>query len=206
MKDMTIGDRMKLLEGEEAKRKFMPVLPICVRLDGKSFHSFCKGLKRPFDKRLSELMVDTTKFLVEESNALVGYTQSDEITLIIYSEDYKSQVYFDGRIQKIVSVLSSAATAFFNSKLSEYLPEKANLLPKFDCRAWQVPNKVEAVNVLVWREQDAIKNSISMAAQQHIVGFMLGKYLMHIKWTQELLWFPKKKQTKEKNLFAFTLE
>lgn len=68
--------------------------PILVRLDGKAFHTFTKGLQRPFDKRLSDLMVDTTKFLVEQSNATVGYTQSDEISLAIYTEDPNSEVYF----------------------------------------------------------------------------------------------------------------
>jgi len=167
MESMGLEDRMKMLEMMECKRHFTPLLPICVRLDGKCFHSFTKGLERPYDERLTTLMIATTKYLVQNTGAIVGYTQSDEISLILFSDDYKSQVYFDGRIQKIVSVLASMTTAFFNLSLSISLEEKAEQLAMFDCRAWQVPNKVEAVNNLVWRELDATKNSVSMAAQHY---------------------------------------
>jgi len=110
-------------------------------------------------------MVHVTKYLVEETNALVGYRQSDEITLCWYSDDIKSQVFFDGRIQKMTSILAAMATARFNRLLSEYLPDKAHLMPTFDCRVWQVPTLEEAANVFVWREQDAVRNSIQMVGQ-----------------------------------------
>lgn len=164
MKD-DLGDRMKMLEGVEAGRRFLPLLPICVRLDGKGFHNFTKGMNRPFDATMSDMMVDTTVFLVEETNACVGYTQSDEISLILYSDTMKSQTYFDGRIQKLVSVLAATATAKFMSLVADRMPAKFGELPRFDCRAWMVPNKEEAVNTILWREFDATKNSISMLAQ-----------------------------------------
>lgn len=167
MNTVSLGDRMKLYEGLEANRTFIPTLPILVRLDGKSFHSFTCGLNRPYDERLSNLMRAVTKQLVVFSSAKVGYTQSDEITLILQSDDIESQVFFDGSIFKTISVLASFATAAFNKSLAEYLPEKASQMPLFDCRAWNVPSKVEAVNCLIWREQDAVKNSISMAAQSY---------------------------------------
>jgi tRNA(His) guanylyltransferase len=167
MKNDEFGNRMKLYEGKESDRTFLPLLPICVRLDGKGFSKFTKGLQRPYDIRLITLMGLVTKFLVEETDARIGYTQSDEISLIIYSENYKSQTYFDGRIQKIVSTLASLTTAKFNQLKPEYIPEKANKLACFDCRAWQVPNQIEAVNNILWREKDATKNSISMAAQHY---------------------------------------
>ena len=71
------GDRMKEYEGIESERPFMKLLPVVARLDGKGFSSFTKELQRPFDKRLSDLMVATVKFLVEETGAVCGYTQSD---------------------------------------------------------------------------------------------------------------------------------
>lgn len=74
------GDRMKLYEMAEAGRKFMPLLPVIARIDGRSFSKFTKGLERPYDIRLSKLMVATTKFLVQETNANCGYTQSDGAT------------------------------------------------------------------------------------------------------------------------------
>lgn len=162
-----MGDRMKSYEGIEAGRKLIPLLPIVARLDGRSFSKFTAGLKRPYDERLSRLMVATTKHLVEETNALVGYTQSDEISLIMFAPDWKQQVWFDGKVQKMVSNLASQASAFFNKRLAEHLPEKANLLPTFDCRVWNVPSKDEAVNAILWREIDATKNSVSMATRHY---------------------------------------
>jgi tRNA(His) 5'-end guanylyltransferase len=112
-------------------------------------------------------MVATTKHLVESTNAIVGYTQSDEISLILYTENPATQLFFDGRIQKLTSVVTSMATAFFNRELPKALPEKADKFAYFDCRVWNVPSTVEAVNTLVWRELDATKNAISMAAQHY---------------------------------------
>lgn len=161
---MDIGDRMKLYEKAEAGRRLMPLLPTMARIDGRCFHTFTKDLERPYDPNLMEMMRLVTKFLVEETQATVGYTQSDEINLLWHSESFKSQVFFDGKIQKMVSVLAALATARFNSMLRVFLPAKAHLLPVFDCRVWNVPNKVEAANVILWREMDATRNSIVMAA------------------------------------------
>ena len=162
-----LGDRMKMLEAREAGRRTLPLLPICARLDGKCFSKFTKGLHRPFDLRMQSLMLDVTLKLVEETNACIGYTQSDEISLIYYSSTYASQVFFDGKIQKMVSVLASMATAHFNKLVPQYLylEEKKDELAYFDCRVWDVPTKEEAVNTILWRELDATKNAISMAAR-----------------------------------------
>jgi tRNA(His) 5'-end guanylyltransferase len=112
-------------------------------------------------------MVQVTKSLVEETGALVGYTQSDEISLVLHSDSIKSQLWFDGKLQKIVSVSASFASAAFNAAVPTYLPERDGHLAVFDSRAWNVPSLVEAANVLVWRELDATKNSVSMAARHY---------------------------------------
>lgn len=163
----SLGDRMKFLEGMESDRRFMPNVPVIARLDGKGFSKFTKGLERPYDIRMSKLMLATTIYLVEKTGANCGYCQSDEISLLFYSDDYKSQIYFDGRIQKMTSVLASECSVFFNVTLPTAIPEKQNLMPIFDCRVWQVPSKIEAMNHFLWREQDATKNSISMAARHY---------------------------------------
>ena len=82
----SLGDRMKSYESLSTSRKAFKGQPLVVRLDGKSFHTFTKGLARPFDQRLSSLMVETTKALVDRFQAKVGYTQSDEITLVWHVE------------------------------------------------------------------------------------------------------------------------
>lgn len=164
MKD-GLGDRMKLYEGIESDRILLPRLPICARLDGRAFHTFARGLNRPYDERLSSMMIETTKYLVETTHALIGYTQSDEISLIFAPSDKKSESFFGGRPMKMASVLASIATAKFNDMRATLLPKKQ--LATFDCRIWNVPSLDEAANTLLWREWDASKNSISMAASAY---------------------------------------
>lgn len=159
------GDRMKFYEQAEAGRKAMPMLPVLVRLDGKGFSKYTKGLERPYDQRLSDIMVEVTRTIVEDTCACVGYTQSDEISLVYYSDDRESQVFFDGKLQKMCSVLASMATAKFNELAKAKFPDKP--LAFFDCRVWTVPNLAEAANTFLWRELDASKNSISMAARHY---------------------------------------
>jgi tRNA(His) guanylyltransferase len=166
-KNDSMGDRMKSYENQTCGIRLLPRIPVMARLDGKGFSKFTKGLKRPYDERLSNLMVETTQYLVKETNANCGYTQSDEITLTWYSDTYESKIYFDGRLFKMLSDLSAMASVYFNRKLAEYLPEKAHLMPRFDCRVWNVPTVEEAANTFLWRELDATKNSISMAAQHY---------------------------------------
>ena len=161
-----LGDRMKVYEMAEAGRYLMPNLPILIRIDGKAFHTFTKGLRRPYDVGLTNLMIDTTKYLVEQTNAAIGYTQSDEISLCLLPASIGEQ-YLGGRVQKLCSILASMASAYFNHHLSRYIPEKAEELVVFDGRAWNVPSLVEASNVFLWRELDATKNAISMAASAY---------------------------------------
>lgn len=160
----TLGDWCKWLERNFSNDVMIPTLPVIIRLDGNNFHNWTVGLNRPFDERLTDLMVETTKFLVEETNAVVGYTQSDEITLILYTSNKKSALYGDGKKQKILSKLTAKLVNFFNEKRKELLPEH-DKTAVFDCRIYQTPTLADAVGQLIWRENDATKNSISMLAQ-----------------------------------------
>jgi tRNA(His) guanylyltransferase len=160
----SLGERMKFYERRH-HLTFLKTLPVICRIDGRSFHTFTKDLPRPYDERLSKLMIGTTKFLVEETHARCGYTQSDEITLVWYAQDFESEIFFGAKMAKLTSVVCSLATAYFNRMLPESLPEKMYELAIFDNRAFEVPSTTEAVNVFMWREQDAIRNSIQMAAR-----------------------------------------
>lgn len=165
--------RMKMYESMQTQQRVMFRLPVCVRLDGRKFSNFTRGLERPFDEGMSQAMIKTAEYLLTETKAKIAYTQSDEITLLFSNgADLdspklcpKSIILFGGRFFKLMSVLPAMASAKFNSLLPEHIPSKVGELPVFDCRAWQVPNLVEAANVLLWRWFDARKNSISMAAQ-----------------------------------------
>lgn len=163
-----IGDRMKEYERSETGRKFLPMTPVYCRIDGRGFSKFTKGMTRPYDETMSSVMEQVTKYLVEETNALTGYTQSDEISLCWYSTEYDSEIFFGGKIQKMVSTLAALATAKFVELALKEWPERcAKRLPTFDARVFQVPNEMELVNCFYWRVNDAIKNSIQMAAQEN---------------------------------------
>lgn len=164
MKFESLGDWCKWLEKNFSNDVMIPTLPVIIRIDGNNFHNWTKGLERPFDENLNKLMTETTKFLVQETNAVVGYTQSDEITLILYSSDRKSSIYNDGKKQKILSKLTGKCVAFFNEERKKYLPNH-NKVANFDCRIYQTPTLHDATVQLLWRENDATKNSIAMLAQ-----------------------------------------
>lgn len=157
-----IGDRMKIYEGIEANRILIPGLPICVRVDGRAFHTFTKGMQRPYDITMSNAMIETMKYLVEETDARIGFVQSDEISLVL--SDVKEPL-FGGRVSKLTSVIASIATAKFNIEIHKFFPDKP--MATFDCRVWSIPNRTEAANTILWREFDATKNSISMAARTY---------------------------------------
>ena len=170
-------------------------MPVIIRLDGKAFHSFTRGFKRPFDEVFVKSMQETMKYLCENiQGCVLGYTQSDEITLVLV--DYKtreSDAWFDNNIQKVVSVSASMATMAFNrifqSEIYAYesewrcsfTPQSVNIQEEhqkyvntlkkavqkgatFDSRAFILP-KEEVVNCLIWRQQDATRNSILSVGQ-----------------------------------------
>ena len=152
------GDRMKTYE-RLSESQLIPNLPIVVRLDGKSFSKYTSRLERPYDLKLIELMQNTCKHLMKIShNIKVAYQQSDEITLII-SNDYDNPVEYNGRVQKLCSILAAECSVYFATHA--YTLENAlHDYPVFDCRIFNVPTWVEASNAILWREQDASKNSI----------------------------------------------
>lgn len=161
----SFGDRMKTYEALSTSRRAFKGQPIVARLDGKGFHKFTKGLTRPFDQRLHDLMTHVTKDLVDRFGANVGYTQSDEITLVWFVDSTSASEYpFGGRFQKMESLLAAHTSVKFCSLLGSYLPEKEGDLAIFDCRAFVVPNLLEAYHEVLWRHQDCGKNAISMAA------------------------------------------
>lgn len=169
------GDRMKMYERLETEQRFMPLLPLYVRIDGRSFSKYTRDAKRPFDEELHYAMVATTQALVKEFNAKIGYTQSDEISLILYSDDVKSPLPFDGKKQKLLSVLASFTAAQFGRDMAGVERFAGKAAPCFDCRIMPMPNKVEAANAVLWRVQDATKNAISMAAREYFSHSQLHK-------------------------------
>ena len=131
-----------------------------IRIDGKAFHTYTKGLQRPFDDKLMNDMDETAGFLCKNiQGAKFAFVQSDEISILLTDfEELTTDAWFDGNIQKMVSVSSSLATAKFN----ELRPGK---LAFFDSRVFTIPSNIEVENYFIWRQQDTTRNSISSVAQ-----------------------------------------
>ena len=164
-----LGDRMKEYEKQETARRFLPGLPIYARIDGRGFSKFTRDMERPFDIHMSRCMIETTKTLVKETHATVGFVQSDEISLV-WIPGANGVAWFDGKIMKMSSVLAGLVTAAFIENVLNYFSNWAQLimrLPHFDCRVIGMPSETEAANMLLWRNLDASKNSISMAAHHY---------------------------------------
>jgi len=157
------GDEFKQAEDN---RRLETGHPIIARLDGKNFHSWTRGLSRPYDEGLSLLMAETTKYLVDETNALLGYTQSDEISLT-WNPTGDTEAIFGGKVQKIVSILASMCTSYFNDGKDALPPKQFNTNGLFDCRVFTVYSEGDAAGYFHWRQWDAKKNAISMAAQEY---------------------------------------
>lgn len=162
----SLGDRMKRYE-DAYRYKFMRRTPIIIRLDGKAFHTWTKGLDRPFDESFVSIMAHTTKFVVDNiQGASFAYTQSDEISILLRDYDtVTTEAWFDNNLQKMVSVAASLATAKFNN-LAEATYE-GQPLAMFDARAFTLP-KDEVINYFIWRQQDAVRNSIRSVATHYL--------------------------------------
>lgn len=160
-----LGDRMKLYESVETARKFDPKLPVYARIDGRGFSKFTRNMTRPFDRRMTVCMIETTRYLVDKTHAAAGYVQSDEISLVWDGSDENSRLFFDGKLQKSCSVLASMSAARFAVAYADQFDQMSQEYPHFDCRILQMPSRGEAVNMMLWRELDARKNAVSMAAR-----------------------------------------
>ena len=186
-----LGDRMKENYENRSKTYLTRRTPCIIRLDGKAWHSFTRGFKRPYDKILHEAMNDTVKYLCENiQGCKLGYTQSDEITLILTDFDtLTTDAWFDYSVQKMCSISASMATLAFNKALQKHADEFVNSVAAlqdfnieqkylvalqkaldrgalFDSRCFSIPES-DLQNILVWRQQDATRNAIQMLGQTY---------------------------------------
>jgi tRNA(His) 5'-end guanylyltransferase len=156
----SIGDRMKEFY-ENRTRILLPRRTYTIiRIDGKAFHTYTKGLERPFDSKLVNDMDETACYLCKNiQGAKFAFVQSDEISILLTDfEGITTDAWFDGNIQKIVSISASLATAKFNEL-------RSGKIALFDSRVFTIPSFMEVENYFIWRQQDTVRNSISAVAQ-----------------------------------------
>jgi tRNA(His) 5'-end guanylyltransferase len=164
-----LGDKHKQYE-KQYQETLTEGLPFVVRLDGRSFHTYTRGLARPYDAGMSRAMEATMKALVEEFHPTVGFTQSDEITLVFANQtsETNTQMIFGGKVSKILSNFAAFASVEFFKQSVRNLPEdKWELTPTFDARVMQYETLELAAENVMWRETDAIRNSVTMAASAY---------------------------------------
>lgn len=188
-----LGDRMK--EYESRNQYFLQRrTPVIIRVDGKAFHTFTRGFRKPFDEVLGNAMVRTMEYLCQNISGVVfGFVQSDEITLVL--QDYRklnTDAWFGYRTDKLCSIAASMATMAFNRYFDEWFNNwiiANDMEPRgkgwndeelvkrfkaydaaqergamFDARCFNIP-KEEVCNCIYWRQLDATRNSIQMVGQ-----------------------------------------
>ncbi len=171
----TLGDRIKHYESI-SEHYFTPKIPILVRIDGKSFHTWTKGCDRPFDNKLITCMFESAKEVARNMQNCRGvYVQSDEATFVMDDTNtIDTDQWFGGRQNKIESVTAGMMTAYFNKNWNNYQLLRYDFDLKsfdpdnpaiFDARAFQCP-KDDVANVFLWRVKDWERNSLSMFCNQ----------------------------------------
>lgn len=160
---MSIMDRMK--QYEKAFRTVLPPrLPVILRTDGRSFHSYTKGCEKPFDLKLMKAMDDCAIALCEEiQGAELAFVQSDEISILIHSyKTFDSQAWFGNQIQKMTSICGSIASSVMTSKSVDLFGQVK--LANFDARVFALP-EADVCNYFIARQQDWTRNSVQMLAR-----------------------------------------
>ena len=198
MDKTTLGDRMKNNYENISRYYLTRRMPVIIRIDGKAFHTFTRGFKKPFDDVLVKTMQETMKYLCENiQGCVLGYTQSDEISLVLtdYAE-LTTDAWFGNNLQKMCSVSASMATMAFNKFFSHNVEDLESDLAQehetdgmtelvktmlsyyriyrialkkgamFDSRVFTIPRE-EVCNYLLWRQQDATRNSVQSVGQSN---------------------------------------
>ena len=215
-----LGTRMKEFYEGVPKTRLVRRMPVAIRLDGKAFHAFTRGFQKPFDEVLGKAMRKTMKYLCENiQGCVLGYTQSDEITLILVDyQNLNSCAWFDYEVQKMCSISASMATMAFNKffikdvnyfemthehddTINEYCTTLVNAAEKgamFDARCFNIP-KEEVCNLIYWRQLDATRNSIQMVGQANFSHKELQKKSCNM--IQEMLFVEKGRQYIDKLIY-----
>ena len=181
----SLGDRMKGQYESRTQTHLPRRTYTIIRLDGKAFHTYTRGCDKPYDLELSVAMTDAAAYLCAQvQGAKFAYVQSDEVSLLLTDfATNQTDAWFDGNVQKMVSVAASTMTAMFNRLMD------TDALAVFDARVFTIPDRTEVENYFIWRQQDCVRNSISGLAQAHFSHKQL--HGVNTDKMQEMLWSEK---------------
>lgn len=144
--------------------KLLNRLPIIITINGRSFSKITSLLEKPFALSFAECICSTLfKLSHEIEGAVFGYSFNDEIIIIARNDQHlDTSPWYDNNIQKISSVVSSMATLHFNNYANSI---DLNLMgePVFSTNIFNVPNITEAINVMIYKQQQNIQNSVHFA-------------------------------------------
>ena len=195
MRFNTLKERMEYFRGL-TDYKLMPKSYVLVMLDGRSFSHLIKNkFKKPFDNDFIGMMNETTRYLCENiEGCKFGYTQSDEISLVLTDfENENTESFFGFRLTKMLPIISSLATGKFNQLMMlralNTIPESSdpigvdvckNLientkLAQFDCKCWNVPTYNDVFAWFLYRQIDCVRNSKAQTAQAYLPHKQLEK-------------------------------
>lgn len=168
--DTAMGDRFKQIEAESRGIEYIdPKKAFVVRVDGRAFHTFTRGMARPYSHELDRMREEAANAVIRSLKPDYAYYQSDEISYVWTAPTNPAAEHiFAGRVDKIVSLCASlTSVAFFAEYMrsAEYDADRG-ALPHFDGRlAGQFEDPLEAIECVMWRENDAKRNSVQMLAQ-----------------------------------------
>lgn len=159
----SLGDRMK---GYENKHNLTYNIPIILRIDGRAFHTFTRGMNKPYDLNFIVMMDNIGKELCKEiQGCRIAYLQSDEISFLLFNNP-ESDAWFDNELQKMCSVSASLASSTATKLISTLFPSKVNTNISFDARAFIIPES-DVVNYFIWRQKDWERNSLQMFTRHY---------------------------------------
>ncbi len=176
-----LGDRMKAFEATQ--RTILPRRTYSIiRCDGRAFHSYLRGAVKPYDETfMADMDAVADALCTTISGAVFAYVQSDEISVLVSDfGSFNTEPWFGGVVQKVVSCSAATATAALIARRG------IDRMPTFDARVFTIADPVEVANYFVWRQRDAVRNSIAMAGQSEFSAATL--HGVNTGQIQEMLW------------------
>jgi tRNA(His) guanylyltransferase len=169
-----MSNTLKLrIEGYEAisDYKLLPRVPLIICVNGRGFAKVTQLLDKPYCPKFAECMTSTMlRLCTDVEGALFGYQHNDEI-VIVARNDYNNETnpWYDNRLQKIGSVTSAIATSHFNRYASGISLDVSGD-PIFTSKVFTTPNIGEAVNTLVYKQQQNFHTSIQFACVYQLIS------------------------------------